>query len=128
MLPNKTKRCHRTGFQETCFRCVTEYECDLWQPLRIENGDRATGQAVSEIYGCVDRLQDVYAKNIIGRLDTVAGNVDKLSMEVKQANDAGMTNALMGLNAQVRRLANTQVAEHVAEIASVPIPQLTKEA
>lgn len=123
MMPPSQKRCHKTGFQETCLKCVTEYGCDLWRPLRLES-DRASGQAVTEVYGCIDLLMDIYLKNVLGRLDTIAANVDKLSKEVRDSNDAGLASSLMGINSQIRRIADASAAAEIAQIAAAPSPKM----
>lgn len=87
--------------------------------MRIE-ADRASGQAVVEVYGCIDGLMDTYMKNIIGRLDTVAANIDKLSKEVRDSNDAGLASSLMGINSQIRRIADSTASSDIAKVASTP--------
>lgn len=119
-LPDKETRCHRTGYQETCFRCVTEYGCRLWKRLELQ-ADRASGQPIVEVYDCKDSHDDVYMKNIIGRLDTITGSIDRLRKEVQESNDAGMANALAGLNENIRRI-SCATREDVAALSHA-LPQ-----
>ena len=102
MLPDKTTKCHRTGFTKSCFECVTEHGCRLWKRVQLEHDPR-NGAVLSEHYDCVDSLVDLYMHDMLRRQSQTVSTVDKLSNEVKQANDAGMANALMGINREIRR-------------------------
>lgn len=106
MLPDKTIKCHRTGFQETCFKCVTEHNCRLWKEVTLEHHPE-TGAPGVKIYDCVDSLQDLYMKDMLRRQVQTTATVDMLRKEVQQANDAGMANALMGINQQIRAIGGT---------------------
>lgn len=106
MLPDKTTKCHRTGFQETCFKCVTEHGCRLWKEVTLEH-DPVTGAPGIKHYDCVDSLQDLYMKDMLRRQIQTTATVDKLREEVSKSNDAGMANALMGINQQIRAISGT---------------------
>jgi hypothetical protein len=106
MLPDKTTKCHRTGFQETCFKCVTEHNCRLWKHVTLEHHPETGVPGVSH-YDCVDSLQDLYLKDMLRRQVQTTATVDSLRKEVQQANDAGMANALMGINQQIRAIGGT---------------------
>ena len=96
-LPDKETRCHRTGFEKTCFECVTQYNCRLWRHLVVD-ADRATGEVLRDMWGCVDSLQQDYALNLMGRQDTTTATVDKLSRQVAESHDASMVGAIARLN------------------------------
>lgn len=107
MLPDKTTKCHRTGFQETCFKCVTDHGCRLWKRLTLVERHPETGAEISvDKYDCLDSQQEIFWKDLLRRQLQTTATVDKLSNEVKQANDTGMANALMGINGQLRKLAS----------------------
>ncbi len=97
MLPDKITRCHRTNFQETCHKCVTEYGCRLWKRVQLDV-DRASGQTHHEIYDCIDSLTDTYFKNMLGRQDSTSASVDNLRKEVSQANDVAIVGTIARLN------------------------------
>ena len=101
MLPDKTTMCHRTGFTQTCHKCVTEHGCRLWKEVTLE-GHPETAAPVKH-YDCADSLMDLYLKDMLRRQLQTTATVDKLSNEVKQANDSGMVNALLGINREIRR-------------------------
>lgn len=107
MLPDEKVMCHRTGFTKTCFECVVTHKCRLWKHVTLEGDPRlppgATQSAVDH-WDCADSLADLYLRDMLRRQLQTTATVDKLSNEVKQANDAGMATALNGLNAQVRRM------------------------
>lgn len=107
--PDKETMCHRTGFTKSCFECVTQHGCRLWKHVVLE-ADPSTppGHAVKPVdhWDCADSLADLYLKDMLRRQLATTATVDKLSNEVKQANDAGMTNALMGINREIRRQNN----------------------
>lgn len=102
MNPDKTTKCHRIGFQETCFTCVTEYNCRAW--VRITGIDKDTGQPI-DMYDCADhwgpRIQQQATAQLSEQLTTVAKSVDALRKEVQQANDQQMIGALARLNQKV---------------------------
>lgn len=105
--PDKETMCHRTGFTKSCFECVTQHGCRLWKHVTLEGDPTlpvgATQRAVDH-WDCADSLADLYLRDMLRRQLQTTATVDKLSNEVKQANDAGMATALHGLNTQVRRM------------------------
>lgn len=108
-LPDKETKCHRTGFQLSCFECVTQHGCRLWKNIKLEGDPRLdpnAAQSAVDHWDCVDSLMDLYQRDMLRRQLQTTVTVDKLSNEVKQANDAGMANALMGINGQLRKLAS----------------------
>jgi anti-anti-sigma regulatory factor len=113
-LPAKEVMCHRTGFAKSCRECVVDHGCRLWKPLRLDV-DKSTGKTFIEHWDCVDAHAHTLAINLLGRQDTTTASVDNLRKEVQQANDVGLSSVLVGINSQVRRLAD---AQDVAQIAT----------
>lgn len=105
MLPDTTTKCHRTNFQETCFKCVTEHKCRLWKQITLEHHPETGAPGVSH-YDCVYSLQDLYMKDMLRRQVQTTATVDALRKEVQQANSTGMASALMGINSQLQSMAN----------------------
>lgn len=118
MLPDKATRCHRTGFAETCFKCVTEHGCRLWKHVTLEH-DPQTGRPGVDHFDCVDSLVDLYSKDSLRRQVQTTATIDSLRKEVRDANDAGMGSALEGINAQLRHAASRH-----HEIAPAAAPKL----
>lgn len=120
MLPDEKVRCHRTGFQETCFRCVTEFKCRLWKRVTLEGDPRTPpGAAVKPVdhYDCVDSLIDLYLQDQLRRqlqttatVDKVTTAVDTLRREVKEANDVQMVGAIAHLNNRMDSLRDLPAA------------------
>jgi hypothetical protein len=54
----------------------------------------------------------------------VAASVDKLVNKVVEANDSGMASALMGINAQIKRVADVSEAQVSQFITEAPTPKL----
>lgn len=104
--PDRDTMCHRTGFAKSCYECVTQHGCRLWQHVTME-GDPNTppGHAIAPVdrYDCVDALMDLYMKDMLRRQFQTTRTVDKLANEVKDANDQGMGSALLGINHEIRR-------------------------
>jgi len=123
MLPDKTTKCHRTGFQETCFKCVTEHNCRLWKRVTLEHHPE-TGAPGVDHYDCVDSLQDLYLKDMLRRQVQTTATIDSLRREVQNANDAGMANALMGINQQIRALSNQAAAPALPPAADDDVKML----
>ena len=99
MLPDKTTRCHRTGFAETCFKCVTEHGCRLWKRVTLENHPET--KAPVDHFDCVDSLIDLYMKDMLRRQLQTTATVDELRKEVHQGNDQQMVGAIARLNRQM---------------------------
>ncbi len=120
-IPPKEGGCHRTGFTKTCFECVTEHKCKLWKrvALILDRHPETGAEIPSDAYDCIDSITELFYKDMLRRQLQTTHTVDKLSAEVKAANDTGMANALMGINRQVRRLADQQ-QQDIAQIAVEP--------
>lgn len=97
MLPDKTTKCHRTGFEKTCFQCVTEHGCRLWKHITLEF-DPQTGKAAVDHYDCVDSLMDLYQKDMLRRQVQTTASVDAFRKESHAANDAHLVGAIGHLN------------------------------
>ena len=111
MLPDEKRRCHRTGFQLTCFECVTVHKCALWKRVTLLERHPETGAEIPrDAYDCLDSQQELFWKDMLRRQLQTTVTVDKLSHEVKAANDSGMANALMGINGQIRQIARAEAA------------------
>ncbi len=122
-LPEKDVGCHKTGFAKTCFECVTQHKCQLWQPLDLVV-NQATGQFHTKQWGCAEAHAHTLRINMLGRQETTSANIDHLRHEVAQSNDVGMGSALAGINAQIQRVALRR--EETAQIAHSEAPkQLT---
>lgn len=118
-LPDKKTMCHYTGFSKSCFECVTEHGCRKWKPVSvIVDRHPDTGEAIAkDIYDCLDSIEELFWKDMLRRQLQTTATVDKLSNEVKQANDGGMANALLGINREIRR--QTDMLEH-SNVAALP--------
>lgn len=126
MMPDKSVMCHRTGFVRTCHECVTQHGCRLWKRVEME-ANPETGAPMPPVYDCMDSVAHIYAIDTLRRITSVTASVDALRKEVVQANDSGLASALMGINTQVRRLADTRDAEVVSQIVEAQ-PQKMLEA
>lgn len=100
-IPGQGIMCHRTSFTKSCRACVVDHGCRLWKRVTLE-GHPETAAPVDH-YDCADSLIDLYMKDMLRRQVQTTATVDKLSKEVREANDAGMANALMGINREIRR-------------------------
>ncbi len=100
-LPAKHIMCHRTGFTKPCRECVVEHGCRLWKRVTLE-GHPETAAPVDH-WDCADSLVDLYLKDMLRRQLQTTHTVDKLSKEVREANDSGMANALIGINREIQR-------------------------
>ncbi len=110
MLPDKTSRCHRTGFTETCFKCVTEHGCKLWKRVTLLERNPETGVEISkDAYDCLDSQQELFWKDMLRRQLQTTATVDKVAATVEKANDQQMVGAIARLNRQMdetRQIAN----------------------
>lgn len=96
MLPDKTTRCHRTGFAKTCFECVTEHGCRMWKRVTLEHHPE-TGAASVDHYDCMDSMADLYWKDMLRRQVQTTASVNGLTNEVHHANSSGMAHAMTGI-------------------------------
>lgn len=99
MLPDKSVKCHRTGFTMSCHTGVTEHGCRLWKRLTLTTHPEKGGAV--DHYDCLDSLQEVLMKDMIYRQVQTTGSVDHLRTEVHQANDQAMVGAIGKLNARM---------------------------
>jgi hypothetical protein len=102
MLPDEKIMCHHTAFEKRCFDMVTQSKCRKWRNLVMT--DVQTGERTNH-WDCVEGLQHQIQLDTGRAVMNMVASLDKLATEVSSANDSGMANALMGLNAQVRRMA-----------------------
>lgn len=117
-IPDKHTRCHRTGFEKTCFTCVTEHGCRLWTKLSLEFHPE-TGQQNVDVFGCLDAHMDLYMKDLLRRQVQTTASIDQLRAESAQRGDAGLATALMGINTHVRRIADVRESD-AAMIGDAP--------
>lgn len=110
MLPEKGKACHKTfGRPEGPIECrtlVCDHGCDLWQNVsEIVGHDPETGEAIGkDKFACIEgKLMAMFWKDMLRRQLQTTATVDALRKEVRQANDSGMANALMGINREIKR-------------------------
>ena len=82
------------------------HTCELWD--HITGNNPQTGHRM-EHWACTMKMQTYLSIENTGALRQVTEHIDKLSQEVKSANDSGMASALSGLNAQVRRMEMKQL-------------------
>lgn len=108
MLPDKTTKCHRTGFQQTCFTCVTEHGCRLWKRVTLENHPET--KTPVDHYDCVDSLVDLYMKDMLRRQLQTTATVDKVAATVQQANDQRVVGAIARLNRQMDETRQAAIA------------------
>lgn len=99
MLPDKTTKCHRTGFEKTCFECVTQHGCRLWKHTKFEF-DPKSGQPSIDVYDCLDSLMDLYTHDALKRQTQTTASVDAFRTEAHAANDTHMVGAMGRLNRQ----------------------------
>lgn len=122
-LPDEKIMCHHTGFEKRCFDMVTQSKCRKWRYLW--GTDPQTGVQLS-VWDCVDGLQHQIQLDTGKAVMHMVASLDKLATEVATSNDAGMANALMGINSQIRRVADVNQAQIDMFIsgASSPPPKL----
>lgn len=99
MLPDEKIKCHETGFQETCFKCVTDYKCRKWS--RVTGKDKDTGNPI-DLYDCKDhwasQIQQQSTAQLSMQLDTIASSIDKLRVEVQNGHDSAVIGGIAQLN------------------------------
>ncbi len=78
MLPDKKIKCHLTGFEKSCFECVTEHGCRKW--TQILGTHPQTGEAVSR-WDCADQWAPVLQVEQTAKLNQLATSVDSLRNE-----------------------------------------------
>ena len=78
-FPPKDVGCHRTGFQKTCFECVTEHRCRLWQHLI--GTDPQTGVGF-DFYGCADEFGTKLRIELSQQMRQAGASTDKVATEI----------------------------------------------
>jgi hypothetical protein len=122
MLPDKTSRCHRTGFTETCFKCVTEHGCKLWKRVTLLDRHPETGAEIAvDSYDCLDSQQELFWKDMLRRQLQTTATVDKVAATVEKANDQQMVGAIARLNRQMDE------AQHQIANGSDPRPLMIEQ-
>lgn len=82
MLPDKETRCHMTGFNKTCFKCVTEFKCKKW--VQILGINPQTGQEINK-WDCVDALLPLLQIESSRKMNEVGAAIESFrnqSMEI----------------------------------------------
>lgn len=121
MFPDKETKCHRTGFEKTCHEIVSQCNCRLWRHF---TGKDPQSGAEMDVWDCVEGMQlKFWIENARTNL-MIAASVDKLVNTVVAANDSGMASALMGINAQIKRVADVNEAQVNQFITEAPARQL----
>jgi hypothetical protein len=120
MLPDEKIMCHHTGFEKRCFDLVTQSKCRKWR--NVLGANPQTGEQMN-IWDCIEGLQHQIQLDTGRAVMQMVASLDKLATEVSSANDAGMANALMGINAQVRRVAEINQAQVDMFISDDRAPQ-----
>lgn len=86
MFPSKTKMCHRTGFEKSCFELCASQACqDRW--VHIQGTNAQTGEPIDK-WGCVDdhvvTLQLDQTRKLYGlqaAIESMRNEVTKLQVE-----------------------------------------------
>jgi hypothetical protein len=80
MFPPKTKMCHRTGFQKSCFElCASEACQDRW--VHVTGDNAQTGEPIDK-WGCVDDQAVMLQLDQTRRVHGVWHAIDKMRNEV----------------------------------------------
>ena len=108
LLPEKGIPCHRTFARaEGPIDCrdLVCAGCRLWKHVAaIVDRNPETGEAIAkDQFDCIDSLQELFWKDFLRRQLQTTATVDKLAKEVRDANDGGMANALLGINREIAR-------------------------
>lgn len=113
MLPNKETKCHRTAFQETCFRCVIEHGCRLWKRVsEIVDRDPETGEAIAkDKFDCLDSITELFYKDMLRRQLGTQATIDEFRKDVQTANDGMMVGTLARLNQKIDAEADMRAIE-----------------
>lgn len=120
-LPPKGVACHKTFARADgpidCRTLICDHGCQLWQSVsEIVDRDPETGEPIAkDKFACLEVLEGMFWKDMLRRQLQTTATVDKLAREVKQANDGGMANALLGMNREIRR--QTELIESNGSLA-----------
>lgn len=99
IYPAKDIWCHHTGFKKRCYDMVVKCKCRKW--VAVQGNDPQTN-APLQLFDCADAWTPALQVMQHQRQLQTTASVDALRNEVQSANDAGMANALVGLNQQIR--------------------------
>ena len=125
MFPDKTATCHRTGHdtapERSCFNLVTGGKCRLWR--HFVGRDPQTG-AETDVWDCVEGMQLKFWIETSRTNLMIVEAINNLTNEVVKANDGGMASALMGINAQIKRVADVNETQVNQFITDAPTPKL----
>lgn len=80
MLPEKDIMCHRTGFQKSCFDCVTQHRCRLW--THIVGADPQTGAQI-DMFGCSDEFTNKLLIENAQQSRQNGASADKVATEIR---------------------------------------------
>jgi hypothetical protein len=83
MLPDKSIKCHRTGFTKSCFDGVVKHKCRLWMHV---SGTDAMGKDI-DVHGCADEFSVKMLHEIAKENRQTAASVDKVATEVRKSSD-----------------------------------------
>lgn len=79
-LPDRDIGCHRTGFQMTCFKGVTEHRCRLWQHL---TGKDPQTDASFDFFGCADEFRTKLQLELSQQMRQAGASTDKVATEIQ---------------------------------------------
>lgn len=94
MLPDKSAKCHLTGFTKSCLRLVSSGACKRWKALPVN--DPATGKD-DLVYDCLDNHAHVLRWCTLRAIDQAAASTDKVANEVKKSRDENATMAAIAI-------------------------------
>lgn len=83
MLPDKSIKCHRTGFTKTCYEGVVKHKCRLWCHLE---GVDAMNKPV-DVFGCGDELSLKLMHEVAKEMRQAAASTDKVATEVEKSRN-----------------------------------------
>lgn len=82
LLPPKERMCHRTGFAKSCFECVTQHGCQLWQGL---DAVTTTGEKTTA-YNCIDAMNLAGQLEIAKKLNELGAAIESFRNETLRLN------------------------------------------
>lgn len=94
-LPDKDIMCHRTGFEKSCFECVTQHGCQLW--IAIAGTNPNTGEPINKSV-CADAIMPFLTIETAQQSRQAGAAVESFRNEFVRAN--GMMLALEDLKAR----------------------------
>lgn len=87
MLPDKTKMCHRTGFEKSCRNLVADGVCTRW--MQIQGNNPNTGEPVNR-YDCVDDWVPLLLIENSQQQRQTGAAVESFKNEMVKANENSM--------------------------------------